>query len=118
MPYVYNLKVAVDESYVANGLVVHNCDLLEQTDFYGFGEGFYPPEAFPVAPHPNCGCTQGEVQMRPVEDWGSPREAAEQVSGLDDVALPEGWSPVRSDRALTTIRASLADPIGRRSRAA
>ncbi len=71
-PYVYNLRVAQDRSYIANGMVVHNCDDLAEADDHGFGPGFYPPEEFPIAPHPNCACGAGAVIMRPVAEWGTP----------------------------------------------
>ncbi len=39
---VFNLEVQDDHSYVANGLVVHNCDLLAAQNLHGLGQGVYP----------------------------------------------------------------------------
>lgn len=51
---VFNLEVAEDHSYVANGLVVHNCDLLSTQNLYGLGPGVYPTrETTPWPAHPN-----------------------------------------------------------------
>lgn len=46
------------------------CDDYAEQDLYGFGAGFYPPDQFPDAPHPWCGCYQGEVIFKPPEQWG------------------------------------------------
>lgn len=51
------------------------CDELAEADDYGFGPGFYPPDAWPLAPHPNCGCYAGEIRFRPVEEWATPKAA-------------------------------------------
>lgn len=51
---VFNLEVEEDHSYVANGVVVHNCDLLSSQNLYGLGPGVYPTRAkTPWPAHPN-----------------------------------------------------------------
>lgn len=51
---VFNLEVADDHSYVANGIVVHNCDLLATQNLHGLGPGVYPDrERTPWPAHPN-----------------------------------------------------------------
>ena len=51
---VYNIEVEDDHSYVANGLAVHNCDLLASQNLYGLGPGVYPSaSACPWPAHPN-----------------------------------------------------------------
>ena len=51
---VFNIEVEDDHSYVANGLVVHNCDLLAAQNLYGLGTGVYPSaSACPWPAHPN-----------------------------------------------------------------
>jgi len=51
---VYNIEVEDDHTYVANGLVVHNCDLLASQNLYGLGPGVYPSAgACPWPAHPN-----------------------------------------------------------------
>lgn len=51
---VFNLEVEDDHSYVANGIVVHNCDLLAEQNLHGLGPGVYPTrEQTPWPAHPN-----------------------------------------------------------------
>lgn len=51
---VFNLEVEDDHTYVANGIVVHNCDLLATQNLYGLGAGVYPSIAASGWPaHPN-----------------------------------------------------------------
>lgn len=52
--FVYNLEVDEDHSYVAGGIVVHNCDLLAAQNIHGLGPGVYPTrELTPWPAHPN-----------------------------------------------------------------
>lgn len=51
---VFNLEVEDDHSYVANGIVAHNCDLLAEQNLHGLGPGVYPTrEQTPWPAHPN-----------------------------------------------------------------
>lgn len=50
---VFNLEVDDDHSYVANGLVVHNCDMHAHANLYGLGPGIYPFGKSPWPAHPN-----------------------------------------------------------------
>ena len=51
---VFNLEVDEDHSYVAGGVVVHNCDLLASQNLHGLGPGVYPDRArCPWPAHPN-----------------------------------------------------------------
>lgn len=51
---VFNLEVEGDHSYVVNGVVVHNCDLLSTQNLYGLGPGVYPArDKCPWPAHPN-----------------------------------------------------------------
>ncbi len=51
---VFNLEVDEDHSYVAGGVVVHNCDLLASQNVHGLGAGVYPDrERCPWPAHPN-----------------------------------------------------------------
>ena len=58
---VFNIEVEEDHSYVANGMVVHNCDLLANQNLHGLGPGGYPADSVPPTPHPNCTCTQTAI---------------------------------------------------------
>lgn len=48
------------------------CDDLATDDRFGLGPGFYPLHAWPLAPHPHCGCYQGAIILRPEAEWGTP----------------------------------------------
>lgn len=59
---VHNLEVAEDHSYVAGGVVVHNCDGFADADT-GFGRGVYrPDDAPPIPTHANCRCAYSVIQ--------------------------------------------------------
>lgn len=52
------------------------CDILAESDLYGYGPGMYPPHDWPAGPHPFCGCTQaGPVRVRPPSTWNQPAPA-------------------------------------------
>jgi len=70
---VYNLGVEEDHSYIANGIAVHNCDILSSQDAYGLGSGVYPPEGVPLYPHPNDMCYTTRV-IKPKSEWGKKRK--------------------------------------------
>lgn len=48
------------------------CDVLQDTDFFGLGSGVYPTGRLPRRPHPRCICRQVD-RIRPVEEWGEPK---------------------------------------------
>jgi hypothetical protein len=99
------------------------CDILAEADLYGLGPGWYPPSRIPVAPHPFCGCTTGGTRLRHPSQWDKPRPAAPGLAidwasfdPASHVSRAEGWSEKRRERAVTALRRSLLDPIGRRAR--
>jgi len=50
---VYNLEVEEDNSYFANGIAVHNCDILASQNIDGEGAGIYKHSP---NRHPGCYC--------------------------------------------------------------
>lgn len=56
-----------------NHQIEDECDELAEEDV-GYGPGYYPPEDWPDAPHPNCACYAGDVHLRPVDQWGLERQ--------------------------------------------
>lgn len=87
------------------------CDVLSSMNAYGFGPGFYPVEYWPAAPHPHCGCYQGEVLQRMPSEWGKPRVTPPPIgrdglSKMDDALKAVGtkakWTPNRMMRARET----------------
>jgi hypothetical protein len=69
------------------------CDTYAETDFYGLGAGWYDPRQWPAAPHPQCGCYQGSVELRPAAEWMQPKGPAPEL--LDE---PRGGATGVSDR--------------------
>lgn len=111
---VFNLEVADDHTYVANGVVVHNCDLLAETDAYGYGPGMYPPDKWPVAPHPHCACSAGEVIMRPPSEWAQPKGPSRplDIDPSDQrhtARWAERWTDRTRERYQQTFAAILAE---------
>lgn len=101
------------------------CDILAEADWYGMGKGMFPPEKLPVAPHPFCKCSSGFTKLRHPSEWGRPRPPAgamaidfDSFTPADVVAGASGWSERRNARAVTALRRSLLDPVGRRARRA
>lgn len=77
---VYNLEVEDDQSYVAGGLVVHNCDRLASVEF-GLGKGVFPKKLYPRSVgHPNCLCTIIPVTRKnPIAGTVSPESIKSQL---------------------------------------
>lgn len=49
---VFNLEVEDDHSYVAGGIVVHNCDMHAAVNLHALGPGVYPLDDVPYPAHP------------------------------------------------------------------
>jgi hypothetical protein len=101
------------------------CDILAESDLYEQGPGWYPVSRIPIAPHPWCACTTGETRLRPPSEWGSPRPPAaglavdwERFDPARHVRGAGEWSELRTQRAVTALRRSVVDPVGRRARRA
>jgi hypothetical protein len=94
--------------------VLDECDVLATFDFYGFGPGMYPPEFWPLAPHPFCACVQGgPVLFRRPSEWGAPRPPAPALRlHPATIAFPDeyerAWTIARVVRARATLARSLA----------
>jgi hypothetical protein len=85
------------------------CDYLATADLYDFGPGMYPPEAWPFAPHPYCGCYQGgRLEVRAVEDWLKPRPVVDPARAFDRGAVTNlGFTESRLDRLRTSTDRAL-----------
>ena len=51
------------------------CEVLAKANWHGMGPGFFPPEAWPIAPHPFCSCYAGSVKLRPPSQWAQAKPA-------------------------------------------
>lgn len=98
---VYNLAVDEDNSYIANGLCVHNCDDFAQADLYGKGRGVYPKGEEPLNPHPNCLCfvvpivADVEDFVGDLEEWLDERSSHPELEQwYNDVYRPMEGVPI------------------------
>lgn len=95
------------------------CDVLAETDAYGYGPGFYPPDAWPVHPHPHCGCYAGRTKFRRPSEWAQPKPASNPlgVDPRDDgitARFASDWTD--NERARQQAAFAQAVAIGERSR--
>lgn len=72
------------------------CDDLAAANAHGLGPGVYRVDDWPLAPHPNCGCTQGgPIIYRPPSEWnrgtGSTPETPEKPQDPTDLSDPKNW---------------------------
>lgn len=58
------------------------CDVFEQHDFYGLGEGVFYAETLPAKPHPFDGCTRMFV-LRDRREWTEAKEQPIQPAEID-----------------------------------
>lgn len=89
------------------------CDVLASVDLYGYGPGLHPVDAWPFAPHPHCGCTQGgPVVNRPVREWNKPkgpgRPLAVDPSGEH---LYEAWAGQWTPRERQRVREEVTELV-------
>lgn len=78
-PVVAGLRWTLSSSHPVTGCA---CDVYARTDLYGMGEGVFPTNAYPSAPHPNCGCYSRAVTRRP-DEWDRPKPAASAPAVLE-----------------------------------
>jgi hypothetical protein len=96
-----------------------DCDVLAQSDWFGFGPGWFDVRQWPGAPHPFCACYQGGVRLRPASEWRLDRDAAPE--GVQDglrMFTSEGWTARATQRyqanALRVVTLAVAHPVGGR----
>lgn len=89
--------------------VEDECDDLAEMDYYGYGAGYYPPEDWPLAPHPFCACTQGgPVKFRPAEEWGTAATPTpDPLFDVNDLQGRAGYTPARIERQRSVLAKSL-----------
>jgi hypothetical protein len=93
------------------------CDVLAETNAYNLGAGMYPPEFWPLAPHPYCACTQGgPVKLRDPNEWTTPKPEAEFKNKRANNSIwgatrkhaqAQGWT----ERRIQTVRAKARTSI-------
>lgn len=110
---MFNLEVAEDHTYFAQGVLVHNCDLLANQNLYGLGPGGYPVDAVPPTPHVNCMCSTVAITDRfhsrrelarmkgepePPREWevGGRETAAEWLGRQPDTFVDSLLGPTRA----------------------
>ncbi len=131
---VFNLEVSEDHTYVANGLLVHNCDMYADQDSHGIGAGCYPADSVPTS-HANCLCSvsplvdadhfkrelaKAKGEPEPPRPWESgvtetsdqwlrkqPASAQEAILGPTRARLLRGGRSVTSGQQLTPVHVLL-----------
>lgn len=90
------------------------CDILAQANVYGYGPGMYPPEHWPFAPHPHCGCMQGgPVRTRRPSEWKSPKPDPPPAAWKSfehrqrEIAEKNNWSEARQAAQKGMARSSI-----------
>jgi hypothetical protein len=102
------------------------CSVLHTADYYGMGPGMYPPDKWPLAPHPHCQCHQGgPVRFRPPSQWGQDKPPAPPLGRRpDDPELLKrfsgSWTENRQARVAALLRGTIgeAEKVDRERRAA
>lgn len=79
------------------------CDVLATNDAHGYGPGFYPPDAWPDAGHPHCGCYQGRAKFRRPAEWARPKGPSRplEIDPRDPIHTAEwaaDWTEAERDR--------------------
>lgn len=90
--------------------VPDECDVLEEADYYGLGDGVYPPESVPAKPHPFCRCYT-TAEMRPVEEWGAERPSADLSESAGRNVVEEG-TETRRERATEQAQEAVTSLAG------
>jgi hypothetical protein len=99
------------------------CDMMAETDAFGYGPGFYPPDSWPISPHPHCRCAAGEVLFRRPADWDKPKPASNPLaidpSSSEHVGPWAGkWTERQADRYSQQFAAILQEVSHAKRRAA
>jgi hypothetical protein len=65
------------------------CDDIASSDYYGLGEGVYPPDAVPITPHPQCLCytiTVPRPELMPTDPPAGSWESANNLKEIENLA--------------------------------
>lgn len=97
------------------------CDDMANTPGVDGQPGYYTIEAWPLAPHPHCGCTQGgPVLYRPSSQWNIQRKPAAPTTGGTPVitapkAPPKPRAPRKPAAPKAPARPAVTDEFARPS---
>lgn len=81
------------------------CDDLAAADDFDFGPGMYPPEEWPEAPHPYCGCTQGgPIVFLSPDQWPDAEGGAEPESPSDEGGEAIAAATTETEETITKFR--------------
>jgi len=100
-PVVQAIRWEVSSSH---GDRFDQCDVLQDTDFFGLGTGVYPVDALPRRAHPRCTC-RARTLIRDPAEWDQPRPPAPALA-VDpaEVAAAAGLTPSQSRSLEALIR--------------
>lgn len=95
------------------------CDVLASANLYGYGPGMFPPDKWPLAPHPFCGCVQGgPVKFRPPSEWNAPKGPSRPLEKDPGAAehfdrFADGWTDRERERQVALVRGVIAEVEGK-----
>ena len=111
-PVVSGLRWTLSGSHPPSGC---ECEVWAHVDLYRMGEGVFPTNAYPSAPHPSCACYSRAVTRGPAE-WDSPKPAADraaQLSAYPFETRTDGrpYSDAHRARVTASVNAQLATAL-------
>jgi len=76
------------------------CDVMEQKDLFGFGDGLFHPAMAPSLVHPFCQCRY-ETVLKDPDDYGTGNRPLPDVGDRDPVEVGEALRSIEGDRTVT-----------------
>ena len=76
------------------------CDVMEEADLYGYGEGLFHPAAAPTLMHPHCQCRY-ETVLKDPEDYGTGNRDLPESAEVSEEAMRDALSGIDGERSIT-----------------
>lgn len=95
------------------------CTVLASANLYGYGPGLFPPDKWPLAPHPFCGCYQGgPVRFRLPSEWNTPKGPSRPLERDPGAAehfdpFADQWTDRERERQVALVRGVIAEVEGK-----
>jgi len=76
------------------------CDVMEQTDLYGFGEGLFHPAVAPSLVHPFCQCRYEKVLKDPADYGDGNRDLPDELDATEEL-IQDALDRLEGERSIT-----------------
>ena len=76
------------------------CDVMEEADLYGYGEGLFHPAAAPSLMHPHCQCRY-ETVLKDPEDYGTRNRDLPDSAEVSEGAMRDALNGIDGERSIT-----------------